>query len=108
LHYAGVTLPVNIGSISYSEGGFDEFPAGSVMSKVDYIAYPTGKIPRPPKGYHFQIQCVGAANWELVSQRLAQCRSMMEFNFRYNGGNSYFDVHLTDEKDITWLRLALA
>jgi hypothetical protein len=99
---------VNIGSISYSEGGFDEFPAGRVMSKVDYIVYPTGKIPRPPKGYHFQIQGVGPDNWGLVEQKLTQCESMMEFNFRFNGGNSYVDVHLTDEKDITWLRLALA
>jgi hypothetical protein len=101
-------LQVNIGEVSYSEGGFDEFPADRVMSKVDYIMYPTGKIPRPAKGYHFQIQMVYFYDWGDVQQKLTHCESMVEFNFRFNGGNSYVDVHLTDEKDITWLRLALA
>jgi hypothetical protein len=99
---------VRISFVTYSEGGYEEMTPGRIPSVVEQLLYPTGKIPRLAKGYHFQIQGVYPDGWDLVQQKLACCESMVEFNFRFNGGNSYVDVHLTDEKDITWLRLALA
>ena len=98
---------VRIGEILYSPGGYTLLPDDYVPSVVDHIRYPDGRRPRPAKGYHFQIQGIFPDSWGSVQQKLARCESMVEFNFRFNGGNSYVDVHLTDEKDITWLRLAL-
>lgn len=92
----------------YSPGGIEFLPKGYVWSIVDKFKYPEGVIEKEPKGWYSRAWAMyNQATYKEFTQKIADNCPSAELTFRFNGGNSYYDIYCPNEEDVTWITLAL-